>query len=671
MANYGEKYIIDFANIDGKKYRVSILEKEYALGSYVLKGASSPFVLRYRDNGDEIYSPIKASEATIRFVSTAGFDIMTMLSEDDTAFKVVLYSMTTVGALEVPSLLWAGFVDGFSSTEELLDDPRTVTIKATDALGLLKKQEFRDEAGAIIYDKINLIEAVYYCIYKTGIHDLPLNVEMNIFADGMFDTGVSNLSEPLLQCKVHTRSFVKKPQEFDNCYNVLQSIMQAFNATIFQANGYWHIVRFPDRWQTNTFRSTRYLWPYASAADYVEWQYTHNVNQIDVIAINADHQRTFLPAVKSGVATYDYSVSPEYYRNINFGEGTLTLTTQVGGQLSAKRYDVDQWSFVSSTAGAPPYIVVTGDVYRLETFNLDNETLKENTLVIEDPDVSGALKAVNTVDVTGGEIIELSVETRDRTNLTVSITVDLACMYCILDTGTDYFYLNGDGEWVENSLFGVNVITGGSNTSSLKWQTVSVTSNPVPEAGTVIFSLYPWAGPSSRGTQFKNLKVSFKPANEAGQEATVSRQLDIKENLERSVKIGDPTSNTVNGALLQEIDDTLLWTEWYTYGSSTRSHLTEMLALDLYRAGKRVKTKVEGTLKGITTDLPQNDTYEAIISPHYHIQYTGLSGYVYVPSSLELNIELDSARVYLYEFYHSTWDDANEIGDSTEFKYLK
>jgi hypothetical protein len=247
-------------------------------------------------------------------------------------------------------------------------------------------------------------------------------------------------------------------------------------------------------------------------------------------------------------------------------------------------------------------------------------------------------------------------------------------MYVILDTGTDYFYLDTEGEWSENAQVAINVSFGGQFTSSRKWQTVSVTSNPIPEMGTVIFSLYPWAeSPSSgsRDTQFKNLRVSFKPPNEDGQQATVSQQIDIKEDFDGSIKMGDPTSPTVNGAFLQTVPDDEMWVDWTQWGEAGVTHLTEILARDLFRARKRLRTKVEGTIKGITVEMPQNTDRVGILSPNWQVQYGALAGYVYLPTGLELNIEADTARMYLYEFYHSTFDNANEEGDDQEFKYLK
>jgi hypothetical protein len=139
--------------------------------------------------------------------------------------------------------------------------------------------------------------------------------------------------------------------------------------------------------------------------------------------------------------------------------------------------------------------------------------------------------------------------------------------------------------------------------------------------------------------------------------------------------MGDPASPTVSGAFLQAVPDgDALWAQWTTWaqwGSAEEKHLTEILARDLFRARKRLKTKVEGTIKGIITEMPQDTDLVGIISPNWHIQYGALSGYVYLPSSLELNIEADTAKVYLYEFYHSTFDNANEEGDDQEFKYLK
>jgi hypothetical protein len=694
MANYGDKYRIDFNNIDGVRFRVMISQKEYTGAVYVLQGAASPFIINYRDTSESIYAPIKASEAVIRIVSQNGFDVLTVISEDDTEFKVTLSSINGVEPTELLQDLWVGFIDGFASQEELLDDPRVIQLKATDGIGLLKNQEFRDEAGDILYDKYDLIDIIYQCIYKTGVHDLPLNVQVNVFAEGMLDPDQDPANDPFAQTVVHTRSFVKKPQEYENCYNILEAIMKAFNATLFQADGYWHIIRFPERWQSDTLRSVRYLWPYAEASDMVQWQYRHNVNQIDVTAINADHIRSFVPAAKSGIVTYDYDYSPEYYRNINFREGAFKAFRTwyiVNPDLTqpetyARAYEVDHWNYRFAETGEPdlsgtPPALGSVVLERLDVVNAINQTSRDEFMIMfysGSSDV-GALTTDDWVEVAAEDTVSFSFDTKDVTQSPVfvdSMNEDTAAAaYVILSTNLGElddvrYYLSKEGKWSESTGGAILIDFGGDGPDSTRWQSVSVTSEPVPFAGKVFVSLKPWAFQGERSTCFKNVSVSFSNSL-SGQRGTVSQQIVIKEKFERDVKMGDPASPVVNGAFFQTVPNDLLWETWSQWGSTEEKYLAQILARDLFRARKRLKTKVEGTIKGIITEMPQDTDLVGLISPNWHIQYGALSGYVYLPSSLELNIEADTAKVYLYEFYHSTFDNANEEGDDQEFKYLK
>jgi hypothetical protein len=697
MPDYGLRYSYEFYNVDGDQFKVKIDQKDYIGSEYILNAATSPFTLKYVDNSESIYPPIKASEATMNFIAEEGFSFTDIVSSDDTGFRVSLYYIAPGGA---ESLQWLGFIDPDSCAEELLDAPKVLQLKATDGIGLLKNIRYRKVDTTDAYEFISCLNIITNCLYQTGILDIDLAVEVSLFNTGQDDRDIGLTNEPLVQTYMHTRSFMTSATQYDNCYNVLNSILQGFNATLFQAGGRWNIVRFPDKWQSTYRYATIYPTPWNIASAAPEWQHLINVNLSDVVPINADHQRRFIAAAEKAIVTYEYKIPDDLPRNKTWSRGD-ELTPPSWNFEQAPTYifyDIDNWDLVSDNLGTPT--IAAADTYflRREEYDTAADLVEDTQYIIGEEEknsnaVPPLLRArAERFRVGAGDYMNLSFETSAGILQTSSGSPAVAIVLLYADNGNVYSLSSTAnivflGAWAqidaatidnESELAGNCLFMQIQNGTS--WNTFfqcKIENQTIPYSGELEIMFLNWCPQpliGNRLTFLRSFNFSIAPYIDGsrgirGEEATVAQTQTRRQNAELEVKIGSSPRPYFNGTLFLADGETIC-SKWYTPNDITEKRLSEITALDLFRARYRLKTKVEGTLKGIMYEDPADTDYKTFISPYTSVRYGPFDAYIYLASNLDINFEDNTARVFLYEFYHSIEDNPIEPGDSQTFKYL-
>jgi hypothetical protein len=671
---YGEKYYFEFYNIENVQFRVSILQDGFSGSSTYLLPANQPFVLNYRDNQEELYIPIRGSEATIRFISTTSFYISEILSNNAFEFRIDVNVYNTTNS----KLIWTGFIDSSSSSEELVDDPKVITIKATDGIAILKDIEFTNSSGQRPYEYYSVLQAISACLDKTGLQ-IKLNVEVNVFEKDMADRSADLKNEPLSQVYVHTRAFGKDDYHYDDCLSVMKSLLSAFNATIFQANGEWYIVRFPGKWE-NTYRySTVYEYPYVNnATGYTQEQWLKSINQVDYIAVNKDHIRSFLGSAKCGQVTYNYQISDNIPRNRTFQHGD-PLTgpewndTHKGFTIDFWRYEKGSWDAATTCSEI---------LKRVEDYEVNGTyplRITDNYMRLDRDDIGSweNQRAIcDTIPMSTNDGLTISFSTKPLAPiLDFNSSINVATLFLYgYDASvwtcdvSGYATDKAHGKWVQ-STSGIKQIAYVPDTTSDfdDWRQVSFTTESLPIDGNVVLWLNQWNGNINGISEFKDLRFEFPQLGDiTGEEAKMCQDINIRYIDKHEINAGNAISFAINGCFT--VIEGALASWWHEYGVTEQKRLIEILARDFFRLRKRFKQKIEGTLKGVLSTYQTN--YFVALSPLWQYNIINIDG-IYLPTNLEIDFEADLARFYFLEFYDSTKDVASESGDSSSFKYLK
>lgn len=218
MATYKTIYRYIFASRQGYTVEVNIGKKDYT-GGIITRALGRAPVLR-RDNNEnisgtslELYAEAAVQGEYEQFYTSAADE-----------FKVSLYR----NGIQ----LWTGFVEPELYSEPDIPVPYDVRIIATDGLGELKRYDYELEGTH------TLREHLAYMLAKTGIErDIWMSSGLNVFT-----TESGYVSDSLLD--VVTVSLDHEIGE--NCYDVLQHLLSAFNMGITMYNSTWYLFRETD-----------------------------------------------------------------------------------------------------------------------------------------------------------------------------------------------------------------------------------------------------------------------------------------------------------------------------------------------------------------------------------------------------------------------------------------
>lgn len=106
--------------------------------------------------GDDFYTPVKASEASININCTEKFRYLVLFTSDPREYRLSLYRNG--------SLFWRGFIVADLYSEKFAAPPYDVTIKAVEGFNILSNIDFKDILGIGTTGKKTLYNLLNTCI---------------------------------------------------------------------------------------------------------------------------------------------------------------------------------------------------------------------------------------------------------------------------------------------------------------------------------------------------------------------------------------------------------------------------------------------------------------------------------------------------------------------------
>lgn len=151
-------------------------EVEYSLSEaevIYLQPAMSPLVIEVVDNNEDKFTPIRAKQAIIQFLSNTseGQSMTTFSDSSDNRWKVII---------DVDGeIIFIGFLMLTDMQQPFLPDPQVITLTASDHLGILKDIPLTDDDGLNPQGKYTLGQLIAMALKKTGL-ELEIIVINNI-----------------------------------------------------------------------------------------------------------------------------------------------------------------------------------------------------------------------------------------------------------------------------------------------------------------------------------------------------------------------------------------------------------------------------------------------------------------------------------------------------------
>ena len=393
---------------------------------------------------------------------------------------------------------------------------------------------------------IPLIDVLKLCL-KSTLLDIRLKSVVSIYPEG--GTNESVWDDTFIDAntlRVDTNSWM-------NCYDILEQLMNRFNASLFQANAIWNIVRWDEMYRYTTFQGATM---YGS-------NYDNNFTLYSTGAIQSE-TFTFMDGydLETGVMksierpyqfvkeTFNYVQPDDLLCNTNLTDLGDLLTEYTTGLFIFREYGLNKWyngpfspipkRFIRIVIDNDP----TSDKYTQEI---------ERYAVVYDA-TGSADKSVKSCDIPLSERDSIDYRFSFRTSNSQPGNVNVNFAITITN-GISTLYLHANGQWLSTVGFTYN-IPAGDNTN--EWHDVSIKSNGVPFNGNLNIYLAEATSnggtPSTDETHYNNLDLIVNyvingSGKVIGHTHTDSQIENIKNNNSKDIYLDNTPSNSIKGSL--------------------------------------------------------------------------------------------------------------------------
>lgn len=230
MATFGLKYYAEMrSKYQGILWRCTIEQRGYVGASEEMTFSGvSPIKVTWERRGDDFYTPVKASEASINILCKDNFHYLGLFTSDPREYRMSLYRNGR--------LFWRGFIVADLYTEKFAAPPYDVTIKAVDGFNILQNLDFKDILGIGTTGKKSL-----YNLLSTVISVLELDMSVSQWID-LIPEGIADTTTPLMYVYLDLERLFYVHEE-PTYRDILELCLAPFGAQIFQSGGCIHVRR--------------------------------------------------------------------------------------------------------------------------------------------------------------------------------------------------------------------------------------------------------------------------------------------------------------------------------------------------------------------------------------------------------------------------------------------
>lgn len=547
------KYLTEYKNIVGDDFRLEIWQKGFKGLTTGVRGYAD---FSYQSKKD-LFEPIIASSLRIYYEATESLSMTDLYSEVEQTYKAIFKRNG------IP--LFIGYIKPDGIFEDWVSNRWILDVDAIDGLSTLKNLSFVTDNGNFYVGKLSILETIKNCLHRTGL-DLPININIDLNYEGNI-LGEYSILEDVF---INTERYYQDTKKVMDCESIMKSLLQIFNATLFQMNGEWYIIRTIDvkdnilfsRYINGIYENNQIISPIENIGSHI--------NNFEIIHCNENQKKSIAASVQAYRIYYKYGNAKSLAQNSE-------LLTNPDGTANG-------WIFAPEGGG--------GFVYRNPS--------GYGVIVRNNDDTNLNLVNINqSVEIKSGNLIKISV------NLTPYLFIERGYIGDVsLYLSTTNYYLK-EGVWIlksgspeERSSY--LHIENSENGVSLIWDT---TTPPFPEDSIVFISIRIDIQEYLIATEFELYlnSISITPAdsNIKGVYYTGQRTSRISSVTKEDVTVynGDSLSDLFVGTLYKSDSDTPT-EKWYRIGRTESLELLNINAEDNLRISPRPMIIFEGDIYG-------------------------------------------------------------------------
>ncbi len=522
---------------------------------------------------------------------------------------------------------------------------------------------------------LTLLMIIKRCISATG-----LELNTHIFSNINESTVTENTVCFLEQTLIDPQTFLKGENNYDDCYTVLEKILQRFNFTLFQAKGVWNMVRWHE--------ARVYDYDVPGHAYDAEFNLLPDKVYLDGRLV-VDEGVTFQgfpkfligsgehTAAETGLLqriqrpyehvkeTFNYKQPTELLRNANFTQlGPLiqTYTTGSGDDLQLiAEYEAKWWNYTDETPTGSGVNGAAVFFIRVILDSLGNEV--ERYMVVKNNDIHSY-----RIEANKGDKVKFSFSFKTPDGFTTII------VYIKLTDGTNTVFANEPGStptWATTVGYNATVTAVANEWTSVETETASI---PFDGILTVYLRAYSTSGNGEN--QYKDVRLEYIPTiNQStkiiGHTHTSEHPITIKNNDEKEIFVDNTSRNSLAGTLfLNELDGILQkrCNQWKMFSGAAMNlgELTTRENLFLRRTPRMI---LEGTFYNLISEIVDTPTI------HDHVSLLTVVKHNYVPyinfcfGRLEIDYRNNKCSGTLFEMYKDNEQDS-ELTNLYTFDFI-
>jgi hypothetical protein len=550
---YGLKYELLCTTKKGNLYTVRISFDGYS-GSPVDRNVPlSPFKLK-KDKA----AVVRGTSFDFSIREQYDFEFLEFYTNNNKAVKVELYDPSD-------NLIWSGYNLPQQYQVPYVPPPASVTFSASDGLGLLKNETFSMTG---INSQLAMI---CYCVDKIGI-SLGYSIAINLF-EVTHDHALTPLAQTFEDCANFTAL---------KCYEVLEKILNKYNAEITQRRGRWAITRSADK------KSSRML--YTSGGGYEGTEAA--------------------PAVLDlGYPGTGIEVSPK---------GILQMGLEPGGKEVKISHDFGRKDSLLTNPNFTEFVASVFTGWSKNGTFTPEQRKNENGMFVFIPgnnDTSDCLYQDIEIEASAGEDFVFSLEMgvlayRTYGGIPIPIPVTVDFNVALVSGGTTKF-LDKDNGWVD-TLTAISTVVTSQSGGIPKMNKIEIITHEIPFSGTLQVTLYriqttQLANYYFTGVAFANINLKF--LTEAGNlypvglETLASFPNSSEPNILPDIQLQTADAPDLPNALLlyrnitRNADGSPTGL-WHILGSTAKYSIIQQLALALASDNRIARQKLTGEIKG-------------------------------------------------------------------------
>jgi hypothetical protein len=469
-------------------------------------------------------------------------------------------------------------------------------------------------------------------------------------------------------------------QSYQDCWQIIEDVLGRFRACLFQANGYWVILR-PDELREWNGQIVGFEYD----ADFV---YLDAVTMPEPITIGtgSDIEAGLLSSIQRPLKFVREEFKYEFPQNTLCNSALDQLgnyrNQYTVGANTITEYDLPGWEQgFDYTSGGNGYIGSSATRFIRITTNVVGQEIGR-TLVIKGNSGFSDPACVQScaIEVRIGDQIQWGFDFKTNVsqpgNRNIGFIAEIITTASPTPRSINNKRLRFDGGWfsfgdpIPPNVSIYQNIPVGENTNN--WQNFSIESLEIPVDGilTVKLSQAVVGNSSSKETEYRNFNFEITRSiagvqNIIGHTHTQTQEPDIKNNSEIDIKIDDAPSSNIRGAMflptftgvLQTL--TTLWQRGIDGSGSGGDQfiLGSLITKDELFNRRKDRVKLDGNI------LQSN------LTPLSVIQYTNMIGKYFIFGALEISHKLGETNANLYEYY-SDDENLNDLSSEYQFNYI-